>query len=168
MSRVIAAVLTSALSAAAWAAPVHAQDVGLPIGASAPGVVLEDLDGNDVDLAEFIGSQPMLLEFWASWCAECAKLAPKIDAAHDRYGQAVQFVVVAVAVNQTPRRVKRHFAENQHDLRVLWDGGGKAVRAYKVPTTAVVMLVDREGKIAYTGVGGDQDFMAALSALAGT
>ena len=121
---------------------VQGQDVGLPVGSDAPAVQLEDLNGQMVDLGDLIGERPILLEFWATWCSQCAKLAPKIDAAYEQYGEQVEFVIVAIAVNQSVRRVARHFAESEQQFRVLWDGKGDAVRAYKVPTTAVVMVVD--------------------------
>jgi thiol-disulfide isomerase/thioredoxin len=156
------------LASSAAGSPLGAQDVGLPLGTDAPAVDLEDLDGNPVELGSLIGERPILLEFWASWCSECAKLAPKMDAAYERYGEEVEFIVVAVAVNQSRRRVSRHFEQAQHPFRAVWDGKGEAVRAYKVPTTAVVMLIDKAGKIAYTGVGSDQDLEAALSAVLGT
>jgi hypothetical protein len=72
---------------------------------------------------------------------------------------------VAVAVNQSKRRVQRHVEEHDMPYRFLWDGQGRATRSYKVPTTAHVVIVDSEGKISYTGVGADQDLVSALAAL---
>ena len=155
-----------ALAAMTMLLPVdllEAQDVGLPVGSDAPAVQLEDLEGQTVDLADLIGERPLLIEFWAIWCGQCAKLAPKIEAAHEQYGDRVEFVIVAIAVNQSVRRVARHFADEDHGFRVLWDGDGAAVRAYKVPTTAVVMVVDAAGRISYTGAGPDQDLETALA-----
>jgi peroxiredoxin len=168
MNRATLVLLPALCAGIALASPLDAQDVGLPVGSDAPVVALEDLEGNPVDLAEFIGERPILLEFWASWCSECAKLAPKMDAAFERFGSQVEFIVVAVAVNQTRRRVSRHIEENGHPFRTLWDGDGKAVRAYKVPTTAVITVIDADGKIAYTGVGGGQDLQEALETVVGS
>jgi peroxiredoxin len=145
-----------------------AQDVGLPIGSQAPAVVLEDLAGEPFDLAQYIGQRPLLIEFWASWCSVCEALAPRLRQAHERFGAEVDFLVVAVAVNQSKRRVQRHLEEHDTPYRFLWDGQGRATRAYKVPTTAHVVVVDSEGKISYTGVGADQDLESALAALQGT
>jgi hypothetical protein len=46
---------------------------------------------------------------------------------------------------------------------VLWDGAGNAVRAFDAPATSYVVILDRQGKVAYTGVGPDQDLEAALA-----
>ncbi len=53
-----------------------AQDIGLPIGTKAPAVAVEDLDGKPVDLGAYLGKQPVLLEFWATWCPLCQALEP--------------------------------------------------------------------------------------------
>jgi len=63
--------------------------------------------------------------------------------------------------------VQRHLA--RHALpasRVLWDGNGAAVRAFQTPATSYVVLLDRQGKVAYTGIGPDQDLEAALARVA--
>ncbi len=143
------------------------QDVGLPVGSQAPAAVLEDLAGEPVDLAQYIGQRPLLIEFWASWCTVCEALAPRLRQAYERFGTEVHFLVVAVAVNQTKRRVQRHVEEHDMPYQFLWDGQGRATRSYKVPTTAHVVIVDSKGKIAYTGVGADQDLEGALAALQG-
>lgn len=151
--------------AALAAAPLAAQDdtqIGLPHGATPGAVTLEDLDGNPVDLGQFVGTKPVLLEFWATWCPLCERLFPKIEAAHQAYGDQVEFIAVAVGVNQSRRSIKRHLERHPLPLRVLWDGDGRATRAYKAPTTSYVVLLDAQGRVVYTGAGDDQDIVGAV------
>ncbi len=147
-----------------FAAPLRAQDViGLPIGTQPEAVAVEDLDGNAVDLGQYIGSgKPVLLEFWATWCRLCAALEPRMRAASETYSDAVEFLVVAVAVNQSRRRVRRHVEEHDMPGRVVYDADGAAVRAFMAPSTSYVVLLDGEGKVAYTGLGEDQDIGSAI------
>lgn len=141
--------------------------VGLPLGTVPPAVELEDLDGNAVRLDDFLGTRPVLIEFWATWCPVCQKLAPEVAAAHERFGDRVGFVVVAVGVNQTQRSVRRHLEDHPLPYRFLWDGRGRAVRAYRAPTTSYVVILDSAGSVAYTGVGESQDLVGALERIAG-
>lgn len=134
-----------------------AQESGIPVGSKAPAVKVNDLDGKPVDLAQYIGKQPLLLEFWATWCELCEELLPRIRAAHAAYGSKVEFIGVNVTVNQTPERVRRYVDTHQPGFRTLYDDQGTSIRAYKVPTTSYVVVVDRTGKVAYTGTGGTQD-----------
>jgi thiol-disulfide isomerase/thioredoxin len=139
--------------------------VGLPVGTVPEAVTLEDLDGNAVDLASYIGGGPVVFEFWATWCPVCAKLAPELDRAYERFKDRASFVVIAVGINQSPRSVRRHLEDHPMPFPVLWDGRGRAVRAYKAPTTSYVAILDAEGKVAYTGVGEDQKLEAALETI---
>lgn len=147
--------------------PAAAQQVGLPLGTVPEPVVLEDLEGGSVDLAELIGTKPVLLEFWATWCPLCEALEPTIEAAHARYGDRVEFLIVGVAVNQSPRSVRRHIERDPMPGRVLWDADGAAVRAFKAPTTSYIVVLDAGGKVVYTGTGEDQDIMAAVGRAVG-
>jgi hypothetical protein len=61
----------------------------------------------------------------------------------------------------------RRFAETEQvPFLVLYDDEGTSTRAYRAPTTSYVVIVDRSGKVAYTGVGGDQPFLVALHRVA--
>ena len=152
--------LTTAL--AGLAAPAVAQDAGIPVGSKAPVVSVHDLDGKLVDLGQYIGRKPVLLEFWATWCERCEALLPRVKAAHQEFGDRVEFLGVNVTVNQTPERVRRYLETHQPPYRTLYDDQGTTIRAYGVPTTSFVVVVDAGGKVAYTGVGGTQDIASVL------
>jgi len=141
-----------------------AQDdvVGIPVGQTPPAVTIQDLDGNAVDLARWVGKRPVLVEFWATWCPICAELLPKIETAHKKYGDRVDFLVVAVAVNENPNTVRRHLTRHPMPFTFLWDVNGNATRAFQAPATSYVAVLDATGMVVYTGVGADQDIEAAL------
>jgi peroxiredoxin len=160
MSPLRVAVPLVALVAAAGA--MRAQDIGLALGARPPAVTLEDLEGRPVDLSDVIGKKPALLEFWATWCPQCEALFPRMEAAHRRFAGRAEFVVIAVAVNQTQRSIRRHLERHPMPFRVLWDTQGRAVRAFQAPTTSYVVVVDGDGNVVYTGTGPDQDIEAAV------
>jgi thiol-disulfide isomerase/thioredoxin len=141
--------------------------VGLPIGTLAPSATLQDLDGNEVDLLDYVGEDATLIEFWASWCENCETLQPQLDRIHETYGDRLNIVAVAVAVSQSLRRVRRHVEGHDPGYPYLWDHRGAAVRAYEAPTTSVIVILDPEGKVAYTGVGGQQDLLGAVADILG-
>ncbi|MGH7574631.1 MAG: TlpA family protein disulfide reductase [Longimicrobiales bacterium] len=163
-----AAGLAFTLAAAVGPSSASAQDVGIAIGTNVEPVQVEDLDGNPVDLAQYIGERPVLLEFWATWCPLCEALEPRLEAARSKYGDAFDLVLIAVAVNQNPRSIRRHLERHPLPGRVLWDTDGRATRAFQAPTTSYIVILDAEGRVTYTGVGEDQDLDAALSRTVGT
>ena len=136
--------------------------VGPPLGTMAPDATLEDLDGTPVDLLEVVAGRPALIEFWASWCENCEALQPQLDEIHAAHGDDLAVVAVAVAVSQSVRRVRRHLERHGAGYPYLWDAQGNAVRAYNALTTSVIVLLDADGRVVYTGVGGDQDLRTAV------
>lgn len=148
-------------------APLMAQDEGIAVGARAPAVVVNDIDGKPVNLADYLGRKPVLLEFWATWCNVCEALLPKVKAAHATYGSRVEFLGINVTVNQTPERVRRWIASNDPPYRTLYDDKGVSTRAYGAPVTSYIVIVDARGIVAYTGTGEDQDIAGALARVTG-
>lgn len=158
----VLAALVLGLGGATRAAAQDEGDLGIAIGAKPPAVTIEDLDGRAVDLGQVMGKKPVLLEFWATWCPLCEALLPRLEAAHSRYGDQVDFIAVAVAINQSQSSVKRHLARHPIPFRFLWDTNGNAVRAFQAPSTSYVVVLDASGKVAYTGSGDEQDIDAAV------
>lgn len=141
--------------------PAMGQDVGLSLGTVPGAVQLEDLDGNAVDLATVVGRKPVLIEFWATWCPLCEALEPRLEAAKREHGDALEILIVAVGVNQTPRSIRRHVDRHAPPGRLLFDGRGRAARAYMAPSTSYVVALNARGQVVYTGVGDNQDIAGA-------
>ena len=155
----------SLLTASALVAPLSAQSVGLPIGTVAPAAAVQTLDGKPVDLKQYIGKTPVVIEFWATWCAQCEELEPTVKSIAKKYGDRVKLLGVAVSVNQSPARVKAYAEKHALPLEVLWDHDGNATDVYSAPATSYVVIIDTAGKVAYTGLGGKQNLDAVLAKL---
>jgi len=155
--------------------PVHAAaqaggegSVSLALGTVGPGAAVEDLEGNAVDLIDFTRGKPAVIEFWATWCEQCEALQPQFDRIQADHGDELNIVAVAVGVAQTVRRVQRHLDDHDPGYTYLWDARGAAVRAYNATTTSIVVMLDADGKVAYTGVGAAQDIVGAVQRLLAT
>ncbi|HSA55186.1 MAG TPA: TlpA disulfide reductase family protein [Gemmatimonadaceae bacterium] len=153
-----------ALGTLLWCAPagLAAQESGIAVGSQAPAAVVESLDGQSVDLGQYLGKGPVLLQFWATWCGNCRALEPQIQAAMQKYGDRVKIVAIAVSVNQSVERIKAFRAQHGMTQEVVYDRRGYATDAYEVPATSYVVVVDAKGKVVYTGLGSDQDIDAAI------
>jgi thiol-disulfide isomerase/thioredoxin len=150
------------IAVALTASPLFAQDSGIPIGEKGPGGPLLTLDSKPVDLSTYLGKTPVVLEFWATWCGNCKQMEPAMRAAMTKYGAQVKFITVAVSINQSMDRVKAWQKANALPGELLYDKAGQVSGAYDVPATSYVVVLDKTGKVVYTGVGGTQNIDAAV------
>ena len=75
---------------------------------SAPGFTLADLNGDPVALSDFAG-QPIVLDFWATWCPPCVEEVPSFVELYDE-NRGRGLVVLGVALRDKPEDV-RAFAQ---------------------------------------------------------
>jgi thiol-disulfide isomerase/thioredoxin len=141
---------------------VGAQEIGLEVGTTAPAAALETLDGKPADLSQYVGRKPVLMEFWATWCGNCHELEPSLKALYAKYKDRVEFLGVAVSINQSPARVKAYVEKNRLPWTQLFDRKGNASGAYDAPATSYIVVLDAAGRVVYTGLGGKQDLEPAL------
>lgn len=122
------------------------------VGEPVPAVELMPLQGEaPVSLADFRG-QPVLVNFFATWCEPCIEEAPELSAFAERYGEQVKLVMVDRA---EPKVLVEEFVE-QHGLQkatVLLDPKNRASRALGVISQPETWLIDEEGVLRFHQVG---------------
>lgn len=142
---------------------VQAQSQGLRVGDKAPTAVVQTLDGKPIDLAEFVGKAPALIEFWATWCPLCRQLEPKIRAIHDKYGTQLEIVHLVVPQNQTPERAREYIERRGLRGRFFFDANGAAYKAFAAYHTSYIVVLDRHGMVVHSADGPEQDLDAAVA-----
>ena len=85
-----------------------------------------DLEGVSVPLSSYAG-RPLIVNFWATWCAPCVKEMPDLDELSKKYPE-MYFVGVAV---DTPANVERFLKKVQvsYPLLVAGHGGIETMKA---------------------------------------
>lgn len=137
--------------------------------AAAPaGFSLRDLTGQARRLGDFDG-HVVLINFWASWCRPCIDEMPSLQ----RLAEAlkdVPFVVVAINVGESQRRVEAAKRRLEIDFPVLLDEDNAAFRSWGATVLPAARVIDCSGKIRFRVEGPlewDQaDVIETLRALA--
>jgi len=109
---------------------------------------LETPDGRPMPLASFRG-QPVLVNFWATWCPPCVEELPLLDAFH-RQQQARGWQVLGLAVDQ-PSAVRRWLERSPLSFPVLMAGLQGTEMSKALGNTSgglpFSVLLDREGQV---------------------
>jgi cytochrome c biogenesis protein CcmG/thiol:disulfide interchange protein DsbE len=145
--------LPVALFAWAFIAQVDPSRIDSPlIDAPAPPFELPRLaDDAPVSLQSFTG-KPVVVNFWATWCASCPMEHPVLLQAARRYEGRVQFVGIAYE-DKKPRLQGWLDRNGGEAFPTLVDVGGKAAIAYGVYGVPETYVIDAKGVIRYKHTG---------------
>ena len=122
------------------------------VGFLAPDLTLMGLSGEPVSLEEFRG-QPVILNFWASWCGPCRAEMPALEQVTTRYADE-GLVVLLVNQGETETIISDFLTEMGLALPVLLDRELNATKLYRVQALPTTFFIDREGRIQDLTIGG--------------
>lgn len=117
----------------------------LDVGETALNFHLQDLAGDTVSLEDFQG-RPVMINFWATWCAPCRIEMPALQATQDAH-QDDGLVILAVNDQQAPEEVTRFVEELDLSLTTLVDQKGIVSELYNVFNFPTTYFVDGDGVI---------------------
>lgn len=124
-------------------APVS-EDIS-PLGKVAE-FTFEDYQGNQVSIADFLGT-PMVLNSWAAWCPFCREELPDFATVQKEFGD--QVVIIAIDRAESLETAKKYTDQLgvTDDLIFLLDPKDefyKAIGGFSMPET---IFVDKDGNI---------------------
>ena len=121
------------------------------VQAPAPDFTLNLFDGQELSLSQHLG-QPMVINFWASWCPPCRAEAPALENTWKAYeDEGVLFV--GVNVQDRAEDAQAYLREIDVTYPNGPDIGGKAMQSYGGFGLPATFFVNREGIIERRWVG---------------
>lgn len=124
-------------------------------------------DGSTVTLAGYPAGKPALVKFWATWCQDCRRQMPAMQALYDRYHDEISFIMVDVGFNESEAKVERFLRDRGYSFPFVFDGDASLSRAMEVFGTPTHLLLDASGKVLRRTGEVDDELKAELAALAG-
>lgn len=121
---------------------------------AAPDFTVYDADGKKVKLSDFAG-QPVVVNFWASWCPPCKSELPDFDDAAAKYKGEVVFLMVNMTDGQRETQAKAQmYVDGQgFTFSVYFDTKSSAADVYGISSIPTTVFVDKQGNISAGYVG---------------
>ncbi len=123
-------------------------------GGTAAAFRLRDLDGHALELEQLRHKGPVLLEFWATWCAPCRAAFPELEALQREHASC-GLTIIGVSTDG-PRNVAklRPFVSRERlTFPVASDLDGRLQQIYQVNQLPTAVLIDTSGVIVFSRVG---------------
>lgn len=125
-----------------------------PSKVEAPDFTVENADGEEVKLSDYVG-KPIVLNFWASWCSPCKSEMPEFNEAWEELDGEVQFLMVNMTdgARETVDTAKEYVEGQGFSFPVLFDTGSEATMAYSAYSLPTTYFIDAEGYVVARAVG---------------
>ena len=124
------------------------------IGQLAPNFTLQSLNGDDISLSDYSG-HPVLINFWATWCAPYRQEMPELVRSYNEY-QNKGFVILAVNLSyqDSVEDVQTFAEEFEMPFPILLDEEGEvSAELYQLLGLPMSVFIDRKGRIVRTYIG---------------
>jgi len=104
--------------------------------------VLKDLSGQPINLKQSQG-KPVLINFWATWCAPCLAELPELNALYQKYKDEVDFYFIS---QENPDILKTFLSAKSYNLPV-YTQVSKAPSSLNTNSLPSTYLINSNGKI---------------------
>ena len=117
-----------------------------PPKVEAPDFTVENADGEEVKLSDYVG-KPIVLNFWASWCSPCKSEMPEFNAAWEELEGEVQFLMVNMTdgSRETLESAQAYLEETGISTSAYFDTSYSAAIAYGVTSLPTTYFIDAQG-----------------------
>jgi peroxiredoxin len=119
----------------------------LAIGQQAPDFTTHDTHDNVVTLQTYHG-RPVVLNFWATWCAPCRQELPVLQAAYEAY-QDKGLVILAISQDTAEKKqaVRSYVADLGITFPPLLDPEGSVAAHYNIFLLPSTIFINPAGKV---------------------
>ncbi len=119
------------------------------VGDRAPDFSATTLEGKALSLAEYRGKTPVYLVFWATWCPNCLREIPEINALQQKFGDRMAILSINVGINDSAEAAREYREEHGMKYPVVFDEGSRISSRYAIAGTPTQLLIGSDGVIRY-------------------
>ena len=112
------------------------------------GLVLEDVNGEELRLSDYAGQDVLVISFWATYCKPCKTEMPFLQELHERYGgKGLKVVGISLDTPETESGVVPFLSKNNYTYTVAVDRQSDVTNVLNPKTTLPHLVIyDRTGR----------------------
>ena len=99
---------------------------------------VSEVNENNFEQDVLLSASPVLVDFWAAWCAPCRFLAPIVETVAEEYAGRARVVKLNVDQNQS---VSQRYAIKGIPTLILFNGGAEEERVVGVTSQEAISLM---------------------------
>lgn len=110
-----------------------------------------DIDGKLHQADEWIGKQPVILNFWGTWCGPCRREIPELIRLYAEYkNKGVE--IISIAIRDTPTKV-RIFTQQQGMNWIMLMDNRKISYDFRITGVPTSIFINSKGEVIHKFVG---------------
>ena len=123
------------------------------VGKTAPPLRLKTLDGKEFDLGSLRG-KPVLVDFWATWCAPCRESMPHLAKLYDEFKEK-GLALVSVSKDDYPADAARFVAKYKYSWLNVADPEGESDGDWGESGIPRLVLIGKDSTVLFESLGFD-------------
>lgn len=119
-----------------------------------PQTTVRLLDGRQVTFQELHAEGPLLIDFWALWCAPCLKAMRHLNDFQSSYGeQGLQVLTINLDTERSRSKVRSYLKSRGYGFQTALDPSNDTFRRLSGNVLPYTLLIDQSGRIVYRHTG---------------
>jgi len=119
-----------------------------------PTIKLKKLNGQSVMLQNYLKEGPVLINFWATWCAPCKKEMVYLDQFEKKYkDKGLSILAVSTDSQKSLSQVRSYIRSKKYTFEVFQDPNSQTFKKLNGNLMPTNILINKDGKILWRHYG---------------
>ena len=119
-----------------------------------PTIKLKKLNGQSVMLQNYLKEGPVLINFWATWCAPCKKEMVYLDQFEKKYkDKGLTILAVSTDSQKSLSQVRSYIRSKKYTFEVFQDPNSQTFKKLNGNLMPTNILINKDGKILWRHYG---------------
>ena len=115
-----------------------------------PDLSIKLINGKQTRLSSLLEDGPILVNFWATWCAPCKKEMIFLEEFHKKYSdQGFRVLAISTDSPKSMSKVKSFIRAKKHTFLVGLDPNQEVAKKMNAMVMPTVILIDKDRKVSW-------------------